>query len=526
MRIHLPKRSTVVASDSAAYHFRLQDELCGHIAAIQKGGGVERQNREHRRGKLTARERIRALQDPNSVFLELSSLAGFELYDSLDAPCGGIVTGVILVAGRLCMVVANDQTVKGGAYLPITVKKHLRAQEIALKNRLPCLYLVDSGGAYLPKQEELFADKDHFGRIFYNQARMSAQGIAQIASVHGHCTAGGAYIPAMSDYSVMCKEHGRIFLAGPPLVKAATGEEVSSMDLGGWKVHSQDSGVVDAVAATEYEALDMLKNHVRSLGGGCDDGLDDSSSRASLAQIEDLYEIMPTTIYQRFDPRLIVACIVDGSEFDEFKPDYGPNIVTGWARIMGMLVGIVANHGVLISPSAQKATHFIHQCTQRHCPLIFIQNITGFMVGKEAERSGIAKYGAMMVRAVATAEVPKITLIIGGSYGAGNYAMCGRSYGGDYVFGWPQSKIGVMGSEQAYSVMQTIRGGGDGSHHLDSVESFKSAYEKNSSPYYATARLWDDGLIDPRQTRNTLAAALASTLHKPPKPSLQGPMRL
>ena len=534
IKLHLPAIDNPdLARDHQFFHQELEAGLIEKLQQARQGGGAAKVKLQHSRGKLTARERISYLQDAQTHFLELSELAGDELYADQSVACGGIITGVVTVAGQLCMIVANDQTVKGGAYFPITVKKHLRAQEIAVQNRLPCLYLVDSGGAYLPMQAELFADQHHFGRIFYNQAQMSALGIAQLSAVHGHCTAGGAYIPAMSDYTVMVKAHGRIFLGGPPLVKAATGETVTSAELGGWQVHSQQSGVVDAVADTEHQALDMLKQRVAGLPRPTQ--LESSyqhhhqlrPSQDPVANIEDLYKLMPTTHHQLFDPRLIIACLVDGSEFDEFKPNYGTTLVTGWAWLMGMPVGIVANHGVLYTESAQKATHFIDLCVADHRPLLFLQNIPGFMVGKAAESAGIAKYGAMMVRAVATAQVPKLTVIVGGSYGAGNYAMCGRAYAGDYVFTWPQARIGVMGSKQAWEVMSSIGSQPQATQASDhhAQQTFQTEFDHTTSPYYATARLWDDGLIPPSQTRKIVAAALASTLSKPKQPTVKGIVR-
>lgn len=521
MRIVLPELDDPkAAAELEAYHQELEDKLRQRLELAAAGGGAHRIAIQHQRGKLTARQRIAYLQDQGSVFLELSALAGGE-DGGPDVPSGGLVTGVLPVHGRLCMVVANDQTVKAGAYFPITVKKHLRAQEIAAQNRLPCVYLVDSAGAFLPRQAELFADQQHFGRIFYNQAHMSSQGIPQLAAVHGHCTAGGAYIPAMSDYTVMVKTHGRIFLGGPPLVKAATGEEVSSAELGGYQIHTQQSGLVDAVADTDEQALDKIRAALagpfqRDDHRGWRTGSEPGDTIQPHYNITDVYRRMGKTYQQRLDPKVVLAAVVDGSEFAEFKPAYGPTLVTGWASIMGIPVGVLANYGVLHAASAQKATHFIDLCVAAGRPLVFVQNIPGFMVGQAAESSGIAKYGAMMVRAVAVAQVPKVTLIIGGSFGAGNYAMCGRAYGGDYVFTWPGARIGVMGAQQAWSVMQAIGPAAAAGEQPDGAAEFQARYERTTCPYYATAQLWDDGLIAPSTTRQVLAAALASTLTKVP----------
>lgn len=519
MRIVLPKPEDGEKSNTR-HHHRLLSKLRDLHKEVQQKQTVKDPCKS---GELTARERIDKLKDPGSYFLELSPLAGLGLYGNTKVPCGGIITGLASIAGRLCMVVANDPTVKGGSYFPITVKKHLRAQEIAEKNRLPCLYLVDSGGAYLPLQSELFGDREHFGRIFYRQAQMSSQGIAQLAAVHGHCTAGGAYIPAMSDYTVMVKGRGRIFLAGPPLVKAATGEEISSMELGGWQLHSKESGLVDAVADSDADALDLLRRRVANLPAGHKPSVNLHPSTEPHYQIENYYSHIPTSHQHRWDPKILLACLVDSSEFEEFKPDYGQTLVTGWARIKGVFVGIIANYGVLLADSAKKATHFINLCTQHNTPLLFVQNITGFMVGRDAERSGIAKEGAKMVRAVANAGVPKITLIVGGSYGAGNYAMCGRAYEGNYLFSWPQSKVAVMGAEQAYGVMSAI---GSKKSSIPNRDQFLNDYHEVSSPYFATARLWDDGIIEPNQTRQVMGCALVSTLGQPEKQNPRGVIRM
>ncbi|MCY4380038.1 MAG: methylcrotonoyl-CoA carboxylase [Proteobacteria bacterium] len=510
-----------------SHHHRLNHELKQRLQHAIAGGGTHQKKKQHSLGKLIARERIAQLKDPDSYFLELSQLAGYQLYPEYEVPCGGLITGVALIAGRACMVIANDQTVKGGSYFPITVKKHLRAQEIAKKNGLPCIYLVDSGGAFLPLQAELFCDRDHFGRIFYNQAKMSAQSIPQFASVHGHCTAGGAYIPAMSDQTIMVKEHGRIFLAGPPLVEAATGEQVTSSELGGWQIHSEHSGLVDDLADSDEDAMVQIRQKVAGLPPVQNITLSYSGASKPIYSVDDLYGILMTSPKELFDPRNVLACLVDGSEFDEFKPHYGKTLVTGWASIMGLPVGVIANHGVLMSDSAQKATHFINLCTMQNTPLLFIQNITGFMVGRHAELNGIAKEGAKMVRAVATAEVAKITLIIGGSYGAGNYAMCGRAYGGDYVFTWPGAQVAIMGPDQAGFVMDYLnnkktkntRGPSPGA-------SLAQTIVQTSSAYYATARLWDDGLIEPQNTRQVLASAFASTLFKKKISSPRGVIRM
>lgn len=504
-----------------AYHAALLEELEGRLRSYEQGGGQKALEQLRRQGKLPPRERIRQLIDPETEFLELSTLAGFELYDT-DVPSGGIVTGVGTVHGRPCMIVANDPTVKGGTYFPITVKKHLRAQEIAEQNHLPCIYLVDSGGAFLPMQDEVFPDKDDFGRIFFNQARMSAKGIPQIASVHGFCTAGGAYIPAMSDQSVIVKGTGTIFLAGPPLVKAATGEEVTAEELGGARVHTATSGVADHMAENDEHALQIVRQIVRYLGPS-------PAATVKLAKPEDpmydpaeLLGIIPKEARKAYDSRELIARIVDGSRLFEFKPNYGTTLVTGFAHISGIPVGIIANNGVLFSESALKGTHFIELCTQEQIPLLFLQNITGFIVGKKYEHGGIAKDGAKLVHAVANAQVPKLTLIVGGSFGAGNYGMCGRAYDPRYLFMWPNAKISVMGGEQAADVLATVKvqqlarqGKVLDAQEVASIrEPILAKYEKESSAYYSSARLWDDGVIDPRRTRQVLAMALASTLHQ------------
>lgn len=501
---------------------QLLSHLHSHIQKVLAGGGTEAVKRNRARNKLLPRERIDRMIDNGASFLELSQLAGYDVYDE-PLPSGGIITGIGPVHGRLCMFVANDPTVKGGTYYPITVKKHLRAQEIAAECRLPCIYLVDSGGANLPRQADVFPDRDNFGRIFYNQAKMSAECIPQIALVLGSCTAGGAYIPAMADESVIVKGNGTIFLAGPPLVKAATGEEVSAEDLGGASMHCKISGVSDHFANDELDGLTIGRNIVKNLhmaGKGIQTPCS-SEHKEPLYDIEDLRSIAPTDQKQPFDIRSVIARIVDGSEFDEFKKLYGTTLVTGFARIYGQPVGIIGNNGILFTESALKGTHFIELCAQRNIPLIFLQNITGFMVGSRSEASGIAKAGAKMVMAVSCAKVPKITLIVGGSFGAGNYGMCGRAYSPNFLFLWPTAKISVMGGAQAAGVLAQIernnkkRQGVEWSEEEE--EKFKSgvveAYEREGSPYYSSARLWDDGIIDPADTRKVLGLCLAASVN-------------
>ncbi|KAK4477035.1 hypothetical protein RD792_016237 [Penstemon davidsonii] len=503
---------------------------------VMNGGGPEAVKRNKSRNKLLPRERIDRLIDRGSSFLELSQLAGHELYDHA-LPSGGIITGIGPVHGKLCMFVANDPTVKGGTYYPITIKKHLRAQEIAAQCKLPCMYLVDSGGAFLPKQAEVFPDKENFGRIFYNQAVMSAEGIPQIALVLGSCTAGGAYIPAMADESVMVKGNGTIFLAGPPLVKAATGEEVSAEDLGGASVHCRTSGVSDYFAQDELHALAIGRNIVKNLHmAGSTDGWHHklSNFKEPLYAAEELCSIAPTDLKQSFDIRSVISRIVDGSEFDEFKKLYGTTLVTGFARICGQPVGIIGNNGVLFNESALKGTHFIELCTQRNIPLIFLQNITGFMVGSKSEANGIAKAGAKMVMAVSCAKVPKITVIVGGSFGAGNYAMCGRAYSPNFMFFWPNARISVMGGAQAAGVLAQIERGNKKKAGVqwskEEEENFKAgvveAYEREGSAYYSTARLWDDGVIDPADTRKILGLCLAASLNRKPESTKYGVFRM
>ena len=503
------------------FHLSSIERLSKLTAEAFQGGGARAKQAQASRGKLTARERIELLIDPGTFFLELSPLAGNDLYED-SVPSGGIVTGVGQVSGRTCMIVANDQTVKGGTYYPITVKKHLRAQEIAAKNHLTCIYLVDSGGAFLPKQDEVFPDKDHFGRIFYNQARMSSKGIQQISSVHGFCTAGGAYIPAMSDQSVIVKGTGTIFLAGPPLVKAATGEEVTAEELGGANVHTAISGVADHLAESDAHAVAIVREIVEYLGPTATASVKLKNPETPEYPADEILGVMPSDIKKFVDVREIIARIADRSELFEFKKNYGTTLVCGFAHIEGIPVGIIANNGVLFSESALKGTHFIELCCQENIPLLFLQNITGFMVGKKYEHGGIAKDGAKLVHAVANANVPKITLILGGSFGAGNYGMCGRAYDPDFLFMWPEGRISVMGGEQAANVLATVKeqqliaqGRQLTDHDRQELRMpILQKYEKEGSAYYSTARLWDDGIIDPRDTRRVLAAAFSATLTK------------
>lgn len=514
-------------------------QLQSHVHKVLAGGGPEAVKRNNSRNKLLPRERIHRLLDPGSSFLELSQLAGHELYEE-PLPSGGVVTGIGPVHGRLCMFVANDPTVKGGTYYPITVKKHLRAQEIAAQCKLPCVYLVDSGGAFLPKQADVFPDKENFGRIFYNQAIMSAQGIPQIALVLGSCTAGGAYIPAMADESVMVKGNGTIFLAGPPLVKAATGEEVSAEDLGGAAVHCKTSGVSDYFAQDEFHALALGRDIVKNLHmAGRDvstNGLQNTSYeyKEPLYDVNELRSIAPTDLKQPFDIREVISHVVDGSEFDEFKKLYGTTLVTGFAKIFGQPVGIIGNNGILFNESALKGAHFIELCTQRNIPLVFLQNITGFMVGSKSEANGIAKSGAKMVMAVSCAKVPKITIIVGGSFGAGNYAMCGRAYSPNFMFLWPNARISVMGGAQAAGVLSQIEKGNKKKQGIqwnkEEEEKFKAkvveAYEREGSPYYSTARLWDDGIIDPADTRKVIGLCVSASLNRATENTKYGVFRM
>ncbi|MEK7314676.1 MAG: carboxyl transferase domain-containing protein [Candidatus Eisenbacteria bacterium] len=505
-----------------AHHEGLAAELRRRHEAVRAGGSVQAVALHRGRGKMLPRERIERLLDPETPFLEFSALAGGGLYND-EVPSGGIVTGIGRVMGRECVLVANDATVKGGTYYPTTIKKHIRAQEIALENRMPAIYLVDSGGVFLPMQAEVFPDKEHFGRIFYNQAIMSAQGIPQIAAVLGMCTAGGAYVPAMSDENVIVRGTGTIYLAGPPLVKAATGEEVSPEELGGAEVHSRVSGVTDHMAATEEEALATVRDIVERLGTVKRVTLDLTEPEEPLYPAEELYGVLPTDTKQPYDVREVIARLVDGSQFHEFKSEYGMTLVCGFARWMGYPVGIVANNGVLFSESALKGAHFVQLCSQRQIPLLFLQNITGFMVGKRYEAGGIAKDGAKMVQAVATADVPRITLMIGASHGAGNYAMCGRGYRPRFLFSWPNSRISVMGAEQAAAVLvqvkrdQLARDGKELTHaEAEAIaKPVLEKYEREGSPYYATSHLWDDGIVDPADTRAAVALALSAALNAP-----------
>jgi 3-methylcrotonyl-CoA carboxylase beta subunit len=508
-------------------------DLRALAARARLGGGEAARTRHLSRGKLLPRDRIRLLIDPLSPFLEIGQLAAHGMYGG-EVPSAGIITGIGRVAGRECMIVANDATVKGGTYFPLTVKKHLRAQEIAQQNRLPCIYLVDSGGANLPNQDEVFPDRDHFGRIFYNQAQMSAQGIPQVAVVMGSCTAGGAYVPAMCDESIIVRNQGTIFLAGPPLVKAATGEVVSAEELGGADVHSRISGVTDHYAESDAHALGIARRIVAGLNTVKRPPVALREPAPPRYAPEELYAVVPADLRQPYDVREVIARLVDGSEFDEFKRLYGPTLVTGFAHIWGYPVGIVGNNGILFSESAQKGAHFVELCCQRGIPLVFLQNITGFMVGRKYEAGGIAKDGAKMVTAVATAAVPKFTVIIGGSFGAGNYGMCGRAYAPRFLWMWPNARISVMGGEQAASVLATVRRDGiearGGTWSAEEEEAFKAPiraqYETQGHPYYSTARLWDDGVIDPADTRRVLALCLSASLNAPVEPTRFGLFRM
>jgi 3-methylcrotonyl-CoA carboxylase beta subunit len=508
---------------SNAEHMQsLVDDLYQKLEQVKLGGGEKYQERHKGRGKLLVRDRIDALIDPGSPFLELSQLAAYKVYGDEQVAAAGIITGVARVSGQECIIVANDATVKGGSYYPLTVKKHLRAQTIAAQNNLPCIYLVDSGGANLPRQDDVFPDRDHFGRIFYNQANMSARNIPQIAVVMGSCTAGGAYVPAMADESIIVKEQGTIFLAGPPLVKAATGEVVTDEELGGADVHCRESGVADHYAQNDQDALRLARSAVAHLNRVKPNQLASKEAQEPLYDAEELYGLIPQDKRQPYDVREVIARIVDGSEFDEFKALYGTTLVCGFAHIHGYPVGIVANNGILFGESAQKGAHFVQLCGQRKIPLVFLQNITGFMVGKQYEAGGIAKHGAKMVTAVASVQVPKFTVLIGNSYGAGNYGMCGRAYEPRFMFMWPNARISVMGGEQAAGVMAQIKRAQKdkaGEQWSESAEAdFKQPiidkYEEQGHPYYASARLWDDGVIDPAQTRSVLALAIAASLNK------------
>lgn len=509
------------------------DDLDQQLAHTALGGSEAARAKHVARGKLLPRDRVEHLIDPGTPFLELSPMAAHGMYGG-EAPGAGVITGIGRVAGTECVIVCNDATVKGGTYYPMTVKKHLRAQEIAAQNHLPCVYLVDSGGANLPQQDEVFPDREHFGRIFYNQAQMSSQGISQIAVVMGSCTAGGAYVPAMSDESIIVKNQGTIFLGGPPLVKAATGEEVSAEDLGGGDVHTRLSGVVDHLAANDMHALQLARNAVARLNRKKPQPLATIPVREPRYDPSELNGIIPADTRKPYDVREVIARIVDGSEFDEFKARFGPTLVTGFAHIHGMPVGIVANNGILFSESAQKGAHFIELCAQRKIPLVFLQNITGFMVGRKYENEGIARHGAKMVTAVATANVPKFTVLIGGSFGAGNYGMCGRAYSPRMLFMWPNARISVMGGEQAASVLATVKRDGiearGGQWSADEETAFKAPireqYEREGHPYYATARLWDDGIIAPADTRRVLGLALSAALNAPIEDTKFGVFRM
>ena len=517
----LNPRSADFAANAAAMR-ALVDDLRQQLEKVALGGGEAARAKHTARGKLLPRERVLNLLDPGTPFLELAPLAALNLYNN-DAPGAGLIAGIGRVSGVDCMVVCNDATVKGGTYYPMTVKKHLRAQEIAAQNHLTCIYLVDSGGANLPNQDEVFPDRDHFGRIFFNQANMSAQGIAQIAVVMGSCTAGGAYVPAMSDETIIVKNQGTIFLGGPPLVKAATGEVVSAEDLGGGDVHTRMSGVADHLAQNDLHALALAREAVTHLHHQKNPQAALRPAQAPLFAAEELYGVIPTDTRKPFDVREIIARIVDGSELHEFKPRFGATLVCGFAHIDGMAVGIIANNGILFSESALKGAHFIELCCQRKIPLVFLQNITGFMVGRKYENEGIARNGAKMVTAVATAAVPKFTIIIGGSFGAGNYGMCGRAYSPRFLWMWPNARISVMGGEQAASVLATVRRDGieakGGQWSAEEEDAFKAPiktqYEVQGHPYYATARLWDDGIIDPADTRRVLALGLSAAMNAP-----------
>ncbi|WP_120219533.1 carboxyl transferase domain-containing protein [Sphingopyxis sp. FD7] len=502
---------------NAAHNRALRDELYARVAQAALGGNEKSRERHVSRGKLLPRERVERLLDPGSPFLEIGQLAACDLYGG-EVPGAGMIAGIGRVSGRQAMIVCNDATVKGGTYYPMTVKKHLRAQEIAQENRLPCIYLVDSGGANLPHQDQVFPDRDHFGRIFFNQANMSARRIPQIACVMGSCTAGGAYVPAMSDETVIVRGQGTIFLAGPPLVKAATGEEISAEDLGGGDLHARKSGVVDHLAENDEHALTIVRDIMSHLGTEEGFKVEMKEPRPPRYDAEDLYGIIPQDVRAPYDVHEVIARIVDGSEFHEFKAQYGSTLVCGFAHIWGIPVAILANNGVLFSESAVKGAHFIELAQQRRIPLLFLQNISGFMVGGKYEAEGIAKHGAKLVTAVATATVPKITVLIGGSFGAGNYGMCGRAYSPRFLFTWPNARISVMGGEQAASVLATVHRDAD-KWTPEEAEAFKAPirqkYEDEGNPYHATARLWDDGIIDPAQTRDVLGLAFAATLNAP-----------
>ena len=528
----LNNRSTEFLANSDAMQNQV-DDLAEKISAIKKGGGEKYQQRHKDRGKLLVRERINALIDPGSPFLELSQLAAYNVYED-EVNAAGVITGVGRVSGQECIIVANDATVKGGSYYPLSVKKHLRAQTIAEQNHLPCIYLVDSGGANLPRQDDVFPDRDHFGHIFFNQANMSAKNIPQIAVVMGSCTAGGAYVPAMADESIIVKEQGTIFLAGPPLVKAATGEIVSAEDLGGADLHCKTSGVTDHLALNDHHALQLARQSIANLNRKKLQQLECKPAQDPLYDGKEIYGIIPKDSRQPYDVREVIARITDASAFDEFKALYGTTLVCGFAHLYGQPIGIVANNGILFGESAQKGAHFVELCAQRKIPIIFLQNITGFMVGSQYEAAGIAKHGAKMVTAVACAKVPKITVLIGGSFGAGNYGMCGRAYDPNFLFMWPNARISVMGGEQAAGVLAQIKRDqkeAKDEHWSDAEEAaFKQPilddYERQGHPYYASARLWDDGVIDPADTRMVLGLSLSASLNKPIEDSRFGVFRM
>ena len=532
IRTRLDVRSADFLANAAAMRAQVAD-LRSVVEKLASGGGDDARAKHVARGKLLPRERLRLLVDPGSPFLELSQLAAWRMYKD-EAPGAGLITGIGRIAGTECAVVINDATVKGGTYYPMTVKKHIRLQEIAQQNRLPCVYLVDSGGAFLPEQDNVFPDRDHFGRIFYNQANLSAAGIPQIAVVMGSFTAGGAYVPAMSDEAIIVKNQGTIFLGGPPLVKAATGEVVTPEELGGADVHTRISGVADHLAANDAHALALARRIVGNLNRRKTVALDIAEPREPLHPAEELAGVIPQDTRKPYDVREIIARLVDGSEFDEFKANYGATLVTGFARLWGYPVGIVANNGILFSESAQKGAHFIELCSQRGVPLLYLQNITGFMVGKKAENAGIARDGAKMVTAVACAKVPKFTVIIGGSFGAGNYAMCGRAYNPRFIWMWPNARISVMGGAQAASVLATVRRDGiearGGQWSAEDEAAFRQPileqYENQGHPYYASARLWDDGVIAPEDTRRTLGLAISAALNAPIEDTRFGVFRM
>ena len=526
-----PDSATFVENDK--HNRALSEELRERLALVRQGGGERSRERHESRGKLFVRDRIDRLIDPGTPFLELSALAAWGLYDN-KVPSAGVITGIGMVANRPCLIVANDATVKGGTYHPLTVKKHLRAQEVGLKNKLPCIYLVDSGGAFLPMQDEVFPDRDHFGRIFYNQARMSAKGIAQIAVVMGSCTAGGAYVPAMSDVTIIVKEQGTIFLAGPPLVKAATGEVVTAEDLGGGDVHTRLSGVADYLAEDDRHALALARRAVGSLGGACGAHSLRQAAEDPAYDPDEIFGVVPGDLRTPYDIREVIARVVDGSYFDEFKPRFGETLVTGFAHVDGWPVGIIANNGVLFSEAAQKGAHFVELCSQRKIPLVFLQNITGFMVGRKYENEGIARHGAKMVTAVACTSVPKITMLVGGSFGAGNYGMAGRAYQPRFLWTWPNSRISVMGGEQAAGVLATVKRDAmekrGESWSVEEEAAFKKPtvdmFEEQAHPLYASARLWDDGVVDPRKTRAVLSLSLEAALNAPIEDTRFGVFRM